>query len=93
MSIIVIVIVKLTGRSIRLQRCDDTWLCNFIWSTVIHIHGSQEQHIALLGDTGGNGLHDLRVDGLFVISHQVLVQQLLDLVGGEPAKLDVFMMI
>ena len=86
-------IVKLTGRRIGLQRCDDTWLSNFIGSTVIHIHSSQEQHITLLGDTGGNGLHDLRVDGLFVVGHQVLVQELLDLVGREPIKLDGLMMI
>lgn len=85
--------IKLTRRSIGFQRCDDTWLCNFIGSTIIHIHSSQEQYITLFSDTGGNGLHDLRVDGLFVISHQVLVQQLLDLVGREPIKLDTLVMI
>lgn len=79
-------IIKLTGRRIGFERCDDTGLGNLIGSAVIHVHGSQEQHVALLGDAGGDGLHDLRVDGLFVIGHQVLVQQLLDLVGGEPTK-------
>jgi hypothetical protein len=42
----------------------------------------QEKYIALLRHTRGDSLHDLAVDGLLVVGNEVLVQELLDLVGG-----------
>jgi hypothetical protein len=73
-----------TGRGVRLERRDDSRLGNLVRTTVVHINGLQQQHVALLGYARGHGLHDLAVDGLLVVGHEVLVQQLLDLVGREP---------
>lgn len=72
--------VFLTRWSICFQSGDDTRLSDLIWATIIHIYSSQEENIALLCDARGNGFHDLAIDGLFVVSHEVLVQQLLNLV-------------
>lgn len=60
-----------------------SWLGNLIWTTVVKVDGWEEQHVALLGDSAGDDLDYFAVDRLFVISHEVLVQQLLDLVGAE----------
>jgi hypothetical protein len=70
----------LTRWSICFQSCDDTRLSDLIGSTIIHIHGGKKENITLLRDSRGNSFHDLAIDGLFVVSHEVLVQQLLNLV-------------
>lgn len=79
-------ISSLTRWGIGLQSGDHTGLGNLVGAAVLHVHGGQEEHVALLGDPRSNGLHDLAIDGLFVVGNQVLVQELLDLVGGEPGK-------
>jgi hypothetical protein len=71
----------LTRWSIGFQGGNNTRFGNFIWSTIVHIHGGKEENVALLSDSGGNSFHDLPIDGLFVVSHEVLIEQLLDLVG------------
>ena len=73
---------QLTGWRIGLQGCDNPGLRNFVRPAVIHIDRLQEKHIALLRHTRGDSLHDLAVDGLLVVGNEVLVQELLDLVGG-----------
>jgi hypothetical protein len=79
-------IASLTRWGIGLQSRDHTGLGDLVGATVLHVHGAQKEHVALLSDTRGNGLHDLAIDGLLVVGHQVLVQELLDLVRGEPWK-------
>lgn len=75
------IISSLTRWGIGLQSGDDAGLGDLVGAAVLHVHGGQEEDVALLGDTGSNGLHDLAIDGLLVVGHQVLVQELLDLVG------------
>jgi hypothetical protein len=72
--------VFLTRWSICFQSSDDTRLSDLIWATIIHIYSSQKENVALLCDARCNGFHDLAIDRLFVVSHEVLVQQLLNLV-------------
>jgi hypothetical protein len=79
-----------TRWSICFQSCDDTRLSNLIGSTIIHIHGGKKENITLLCDSRGNSFHDLAIDGLFVVSHKVLVQQLLNLVWRQPVHKSVF---
>lgn len=74
------------GWGIGLQSSDNTRLGDLVRATVLHVYRSQEEHIALLCDARSDGLHDLAVDGLFVICHQVLVQKFLDLVWRQPAQ-------
>ena len=70
----------LTRWSVCFQSGDDARLRDLVWPTVIHIHSSKKENVALLCDSRGNCFHDLAVDRLFIVSHEVLVQQLLDLV-------------
>jgi hypothetical protein len=72
--------VFLTRWSISFQSGDNTRLSDLIWPTIIHIYGGKKENIAFLCDPRSNSFHDLAVDGLFVVSHEVLVQQFLDLV-------------
>ena len=77
---------ELTGRSVGLQSCDDTGLGDLVRTAVLHVHGCQQKHIALLRHPGCDGLHDFTVDRLLIVGDQVLVQELLDLVGREPRE-------
>jgi len=70
-----------TGWGVGLQSCDNTRLGDLIRSTVFHVYRCQQEDIALLCDARGDSLHDLAVDGLFVVCDQVLVQKFLNLVG------------
>lgn len=79
-------IKSLTRWGVCLQSGDHAWLGDLVGAAVLHVHGGQEENVALLCDPRSNGLHDLAVDGLLVVSHQILVQELLDLVGGEPGE-------
>ncbi|KAH0294783.1 myosin-2, partial [Aureobasidium sp. EXF-3399] len=70
---------------VGLECCDDARLGDFVGPAVVHVYGGQEQNIGLgVGDARGDGFHDFAVDGLFVVGDEVLVQQLLNLVGREP---------
>lgn len=73
--------IQLTGWSVRLQSGDHSGLSDLIGTTVLHVHRSQEKDVTLLCDTRGHGLHDLAVDGLFIVGHQILIQELLNLIG------------
>lgn len=70
----------LTRWSVCFQSGDDPRLSDLVWPTVIHIHSSEKENVALLCDSRGNCFHDLAVDRLFIVSYEVLIQQLLDLV-------------
>lgn len=70
----------LTRWSVCFQSGDDPRLSDLVWPTVIHIHSSKKENVALLCDSRGNCFHDLAVDRLFIVSYEVLIQQLLDLV-------------
>ena len=72
--------MELTRGCVSLERSDDSRLGDLVRTTVVHIDGLKEKHVTLLSNTRGNCLHDLAVDRLLVISNQVLVEQLLDLV-------------
>lgn len=78
------VVASLTRWGVGLQSGDHSRLGNLVGAAVLHVHGGQEENVALLGYPRGNGLHDLAVDRLLVVGHQVLIQELLNLVGGEP---------
>ena len=75
-----------TGRGVRFQGRDDPGLGDLIGAAVLHIHRSQQENIALLRDSRGDGLHDLAIDGLLVVRNEVLVEELLNLVRGEPGQ-------
>lgn len=75
-----------TGGSICLQSCDDPRLGNLKWTTVFHVDGREKQDIALLCDSRGHSLHDVAIDWLLIIGHQVLIQKFLDLIRREPCK-------
>jgi hypothetical protein len=69
-------------RRVSLQGCDYSRLRNLVWAGVVHVHSLQKQNVGLrVCDTGGDGLHDLAVNGLLVVGNEVLVQKLLDLIG------------
>lgn len=71
---------ELTRRSISLKRRNDSGFSDLVRTTVVHVHGLEEQHVALLSYPRSHSLHDLSIDRLLVISNQVLVEELLDLV-------------
>jgi hypothetical protein len=86
------------ARRVRLESGDDAGLGDLVRARVLHVDGLQEQDVGFgVGDARGDGLHDLAVDGLLVVGDEVLVEQLLDLVGGEPGKvvlvLDYFIIV
>src|SRR5512140_2103839 len=59
--------VSRTGGCIGLQRGDDSGLRNLVRPAVIHIDSLEQENVALLGHSGSHGLHDLPVDGLFIV--------------------------
>lgn len=69
---------------IGLQGCDDPGLGDLIRTAVLHVDRSQQEHVTLLGDAGGNGLHDFAIDRLLIVCDEVLVQEFLDLIRREP---------
>ena len=71
---------KLTRRRVGLQSGDDTRLGNFVRTTVVHVDGGEKQDIALFRHSRRHGLHDLAIDRLFVVGHEILIEELLDLV-------------
>lgn len=74
-------------RRVGLEGGDDAGLGDLVGARVLHVDGLQQQDVGLgVGDAGGDGLHDLAVDGLLVVGDEVLVEELLDLVGGEPGS-------
>lgn len=75
-----------TGWSVCLQGRDDPGLGDLIRTAVLHIDWCQKENIALLRDSGGDGFHDLAVDGLLIVCDEVLVEELLNLVRGEPGQ-------
>ncbi len=75
-----------TRRGVRLQSGDDSGLGNLVRAAVVHVDGGEEEHVALLRHPRRDRLHDLAVDGLLVVGNEILVQELLDLVGREPSK-------
>lgn len=75
-----------TGWGVGLQGRDGARLSDFVRPTIFHINRGQQEHIALFGDTRGNSLHDLAIDRLLVISHEVLVEKLLNLVRRKPGR-------
>lgn len=74
----------LTGRSICLQGSNDAWFSNLVRPGVLHVYGLQEQNVRLLRYARRDRFHDLAVDRLFIVRDEILVQEFLDLVGGEP---------
>ena len=77
------------ARRVRLQRGDDSWLGDFVRPAVLHVDGLEEEDVGFgVRDAGGDGFHDFAVDGLFVVRDQVLVEEFLDLVWGEPVMTD-----
>lgn len=78
--------VSRTGWCVGLQSCDDSRLGNFIRTAVLHINRCQQEHVTLFSDARGNGLHDFAIDRLLVVCDEVLVQELLDLIRGEPGR-------
>lgn len=75
-----------TRRCVGLQGGDNPGLGDFIRPAVLHIDGGQQEHVTLLSDARGNGLHDFPIDRLLVVCDEVLVQEFLNLVRGEPGK-------
>lgn len=72
---------ELTGRRIGLERRDLSRLSNFVRATVIHIHGLQQEDVALFSHARCDSFHNLAVDRLLVIGDEILVEKLLNLVG------------
>lgn len=57
-------------------------LGNLVWTTVLQVDGLEQQYVVgLLGNSRCYRLHDLAVDRLLIVGDEILVQQLLDLVG------------
>lgn len=75
-----------TGRCVGLQGRDNPRLRDFIRTAVLHIDGGQQEHVTLLSDPRGNSLHDFPIDRLLVICDEVLIQEFLDLVRGQPGS-------
>ena len=76
--------IERTRRGVSLERCDHSGLGNLVRAAVVHIDSREEEDVALLGHPRCDSLHDLAVDGLLVVGNEVLVQELLNLVGREP---------
>ena len=76
----------LTGWSVGLQGRNDSRLGDLVGATVLHVHWRQQKHIALLGNARSDSFHDLAINGLLVVRYKVLVQELLDLVRGQPSQ-------
>lgn len=70
---------------VGLQSGDDARLGDFVGPGVLHVDGLEEQDVGFgVRDARGDGFHYLAVDRLFVVRDEVLVEEFLDLVGGEP---------
>ena len=76
----------LTWRCISFQCSDYTRLRNLVRAGVLHVNCCEKQHIALFRNSWSNGFHYFAIDGLFVVSHEILVKQLLYLVGWKPVQ-------
>ena len=72
---------------IRFQRGDNARFGDLVGAGIFHVDGLQEQHVRFgIRDARGDGFHDFAVDGLFVVGHEVLVEQFLDLIGRKPRE-------
>lgn len=70
---------------VRLQGGDDAGFGDLVRSGIFHVDGGEEEDVGFgIGDARGNGLHDFAVDGLLVVGDEVLVEELLNLVGRKP---------
>ncbi len=77
---------ELTGWCVCFESSDRSGLRNLVRAAVVHIDSLEEQYVALLSHPRGDSLHDLTVDRLLVVGDEVLVQELLNLVRGEPGS-------
>ena len=76
----------LTRWGVSLECCYDTRLGDLIWSAIIHINCRQQENVTLLSDARRYRFHNVPVDGLLVVCNKILIQQLLDLIGGQPMR-------